>query len=314
MVFDILFLTSHAKFYDLDQDQQKKPRMHPSMYEDDILDHRSTEKLRFSKRIPSLTKPHFCPCCNSNAVPQNKEMIQPDVGSPKASTDLVGIDVESLPSNNNDHKSPAVPVEKKVLVGPHFQAEVPEWTGLASESDSKWLGTTVWPPKDGKGNSMDPIRKRTHHFCNCPFPDSVECVRFHIAENRLKLKQEIGRLFYDWKFNRMGEEVSLSWSEEEEQMFKDNMRLYSAFPNKFWNNSWRFLPSKTREKLVSYYFNVYLIQRRSYQNRVTPKDIDSDDDEKECGAIGGRFGHNALIIPGSNSISCVLNEQSNEFV
>lgn len=162
---------------------------------------------------------------------------------------------------------------------------------------------------------MDPIRTKTRHFCNCPFPDSVECVRFHISENRLKLKQEIGyRLFYHWQFTRMGEEVSLSWTEEEEQIFKDNMRANSAFPNKFWKSSWKFLPSKTRAQLVSYYFNVYLIQRRSYQNRVTPEDINSDDDEKKCGAVGGRFGHNALIVPGSSSILCVLNEQSNELV
>ncbi|KAL8498472.1 hypothetical protein ACS0TY_021703 [Phlomoides rotata] len=61
------------------KDQQKKPRMDPSMYEDDIPDQRSTEILRFSKRIPSSRKHHLCPCCNSPAAPQNNEMIQPGV-------------------------------------------------------------------------------------------------------------------------------------------------------------------------------------------------------------------------------------------
>lgn len=303
----------------MDQDQQKKPRMHPSMYEDDVVDHQSTEKLRYSKRIPSLTKSHFCPCCNSCAAPKSKDIIHQvaDVGSLRAPFESVVIDVEELPSNMNDLKSSDVPAEREVSVGPLFQAEVPQWTGVPSESDSKWLGTRMWPPEDGEKNSMvrlDPIGKGRQHPCNCPFPDSVECVRFHVAEKRLKLKHELGLLFYHWRFNRMGEEVSLSWTEEEEKRFKYNMRSYAAFSNKFWNNACRFLPSKTREKLVSYYFNVFLVQRRSYQNRVTPKDVDSDDDEKDCGSIGGSFGYKALYVPGSRSISCTLNKESTELV
>ncbi|KAI3453731.1 hypothetical protein Pfo_010394 [Paulownia fortunei] len=302
------------------KDQQKRPRMHPSMYEDDVLDRQSVEKLRCSKRIPSLTKSHLCPCCNSCAAAQSKDIIhqRADVGnSLKAPVKLVVTDVEELPTNLNDHRSSDVPAEKQVSVGPLFQAEVSEWTGVLSESDSKWLGTRMWPPEDGERNSMvrlDPIGKGRQHPCNCPFPDSVECVRFHVAEKRLKLKHELGLLFYHWRFNCMGEEVSLSWTEVEEKRFKDMMRLYAAFPNKFWNNASRFFRSKTREKLVSYYFNVFLVQRRSYQNRVTPKDVDSDDDEKECGSIGCSFGYKALYIPGSTSISCTLNEESTELV
>ncbi|KAK4422588.1 AT-rich interactive domain-containing protein 2 [Sesamum alatum] len=302
------------------KDQQKKPRMHPSMYEDDVPGHQSTEKLRCSKRVPSSTKSHLCPCCNSSSAAQSKDIVHQAAeagNNPKTPAKLIITDVDEPPTNSNEHKSSDVPAEKQVSLGPLFQAEVPEWTGVRAESDSKWLGTRMWAPEDGEGNSMNqlvPIGKGRQQQCNCPFPGSVECVRFHIAEKRFKLKQELGLLFYRWRFDRMGEEVSLSWTEEEEKRFKDMMRSYAAFSNKFWNTASRFLPSKTREKLVSYYFNVFLIQRRSYQNRVTPKDVDSDDDEKECGSIGTSFGYRALYTPAPKLISCTLNEESTEFV
>ncbi|KAK4400854.1 AT-rich interactive domain-containing protein 2 [Sesamum angolense] len=301
-------------------DQQKKPRMHPSMYEDDVPSHQSTEKLRCSKRVPASTKSYLCPCCNSSSAPQSKDIVHQAAeagNSSKTPAKLVIADVEEPPINSNEDESSDVPAEKQVSLGPLFQAEVPEWTGVHAESDSKWLGTRMWTPEDGEGNStnqLDRIGKGRQQLCNCPFPDSVECVRFHIAEKRFKLKQELGLLFYRWRFDRMGEEVSLSWTEEEEKRFKDMMRSYAAFSNKFWNTALRFLPSKTREKLVSYYFNVFLVQRRSYQNRVTPKDIDSDDDEKECGSIGSSFGYRALYTPGPKLISCTLNKESTEFV
>ncbi|PIN15311.1 hypothetical protein CDL12_12052 [Handroanthus impetiginosus] len=302
------------------KDQQKKQRMHPSMYEDDVLDHQSTEKLRCSRRIPSSSKSQLCPCCNARETPQNKDVTyqEAEVGNgPKTPPKLLVTDVEEPPTNSSDHKCSDAPAEKQVSVGPLFQAEVPEWTGDVSQSDPKWLGTRMWPPQDGANNStvrLDPVGKGRQHECSCPFPNSVECVRFHIAEKRLRLKRELGSLFYHWRFDRMGEEVSLSWTQEEEKRFKDMMRSYAAVPNKFWNYASKFLPSKKREALVSYYFNVFLIQRRSYQNRVTPKDVDSDDDEKECGTIGDSFGYKALRIPGLSLISCTLNKESTELV
>ncbi|KAH6836177.1 hypothetical protein C2S53_020012 [Perilla frutescens var. hirtella] len=319
LVREALLMKKHASKAagEVLKDQQKKARMLPSMYEDDVINHQTTEKLRHSKRVP-LIKSHSCPCCNSSAAPQTKDVIhrEADASRPRAPSEVV-VTVEEQLSNMNEHNPCDVPAEREVSVGPLFQAEVPQWTGMASDSDTKWLGTRLWPPEDGERNfivMLDPIGKGRHHPCNCPFPDSVECVRFHIAEKRLKLKQELGLLFYHCRFNLMGEEVSLSWTKEDEKIFKDNMKSYAAFSNKFWNNARRFLPAKAREKLVSYYFNVYLVQRRSYQNRVTPNDVDSDDDEKDCGSIGGSFGYKALYIPRSSSISCTLNTDATRSV
>ncbi|XP_051119016.1 AT-rich interactive domain-containing protein 2 [Andrographis paniculata] len=298
-------------------DQPKKPRMHPSMYEDNVCNSQIKEKQRYSTRITSSTI-RLCGCCNSQSPHQSKsdicqeKKIENDI---KAPVNPVVTETKEPAASFNDHESLDVVAEKQVSIGPLFQAEIPEWTDEHSESDPKWLGRKTWQAEEDNSSSLDLIGKgRSHHpCCSCSVPNSVNCVRFHIAEKRLKLKQELGPLFHRWGFNRMGEEVSLSWTEDEENAFKDMMKSISPLHNKFFNKAFRYLPSKTKRELVSYYFNVYVVQRRSYQNRVTPKDIDSDDDEKECGSIGGRFGYQALYIPGSGSISCSLNKQSSDF-
>ncbi|OMO93187.1 hypothetical protein CCACVL1_06594 [Corchorus capsularis] len=98
-----------------------------------------------------------------------------------------------------------------VPIGPLFQAEVPKWTGVASESDSKWLGTRVWPldKKELKNLvEVDRIGKGRQDSCGCPLQGSLECVKFHVGERRRKLKLELGSAFNQWKFDKMGEEVA----------------------------------------------------------------------------------------------------------
>ena len=38
-------------------------------------------------------------------------------------------------------------------------------------------------------------------------------------------------------------------------------------------------PSRTKKDIVSYYFNVFMLKVRAEQNRLDPRNIDSDDDE-----------------------------------
>ncbi|GFZ01359.1 ARID/BRIGHT DNA-binding, ELM2 domain and myb-like DNA-binding domain-containing protein [Actinidia rufa] len=294
----------------------KKLKMHPSMYDDtDVLNHRSAEGLRCSERLPSLTKPRFCPCCNSCSAfptkvvtPRKVEVVNNPKEQAPPSAKIMG--TNAIVGMPNDE-----PFQKHVSVGPLFQAEVPEWTGVVPDSDSKWLGTMMWPPpQNGKHNSpveMDPIGKGRRDSCSCQLPGSVRCIRFHIAEKRMKLKLELGSLFYHWRFDRMGEEVSLSWTIAEEKRFKDMIRLKPPSLNKFfWDiQVLKFFPTKTREQLVSYYFNVFLVRCRTYQNRVTPKDIDSDDDESEFGCIGGSYGYEALNVPSPKLPMCTENKQ-----
>lgn len=269
--------------------QKKNPKMHPSMYEDHRVQARCSRRTTATIPIPSRIKR------------QRTESV-------KTETKRISEIIE--------------PKEQEYNLGPEFQAEVPPWTGVISDSDPKWLGTQMWPPPNydnGKlKNSIMEIGIGRESSCECVFPGSVECVRFHIAENRFKVKIELGfALFVKWKFNQMGEEVSLSWELEEEKRFKSlvvKARHDLAHSNKsrreimsnFWKKASRTIPDKTRDKIVSYYFNVFVPRRRSYQNRVTPKEIDSDNDEEEVGSVGDRFGYERIH---GKTLKCAENLQ-----
>ncbi|KAK9277608.1 hypothetical protein L1049_007154 [Liquidambar formosana] len=296
---------------------QKKLKMHPSMYEDNkVFNQQSTERLRCSKRLPSLTKSHFCPCCEPCSTTQSKLASPCTIELENVPKEEVVVTVDLLAPSTTVGMPGDDPFEKHVSVGPLFQAEVPEWTGVVSESDTKWLGTRVWPMDNGKLNShieLDPIGKGRQDSCDCQLPGSVQCVRFHIAEKRMKMKLELGLVFYHWKFDHMGEEVSLRWTIEEEKRFKNMVKLNPPSLNKcFWDDAFKYFPRKARENLVSYFFNVFLVQRRSYQNRVTPKNIDSDDDESGFGSFSESFGHEAVKFSGSKFHICTQNKQCTE--
>lgn len=296
---------------------QKKQRMHPSMYEEEKLNNQPAEKLRCSKRIPTSPKHILCRGCSLCPTSQNKvethQKKEDDIAP-----DLTSVDVVEVSGTEKTEDPVDQQTYPEALVGPLYQAEVPEWTGVITESNSKWLGTRMWPPEVEKTTSLvelDPIGKERQSSCDCIFPQSVECIRFHIAEKRFKLKLELGTLFFRWRFDRMGEEVSLSWTAEEEERFKDSVRSSATSKNKLWKNYKKLFPSKTRNMLASYYFNVFLIRRRSYQNRVTPKDLDSDDDEKEFGCVGGSFGDIAVHVPSSSSsLTCSQNKVCTDLV
>lgn len=298
---------------------QKKPKMHPSIYEDNsTVHHQPMERLRCSGRLPNLMKPRLCPCCNSCSPSQSTltsplkkklehdpevQVVEDDAKVGSSEGEKSAIDTKIRKSEEETHQNHIFLVRADVL----------EWTDMVFESDSKWLGMRVWPPE---GREIRPLVKSDSlghgrpDSCDCLLPGSVECIRFHIAEARMKLKLELGLVFYQWRFDRMGEEVSLKWTTEEEKRFKHLVRAnLSSNSKSFWNDASRWFPKKTRENLVSYYFNVLLVQRRSYQNRVTPKSVDSDDDETEFGCLSDGFRNYAIKTLGSNFLPCSENKQ-----
>ncbi|XP_023752003.1 AT-rich interactive domain-containing protein 1 [Lactuca sativa] len=277
--------------------QKKNQRMHPAMYEDDNRVNTSEIKVC----CKSATSAEQCTCTNCNL--RTSSRTKRESGKFRM------------------HENTGPPQKQKHNVGPLYQAVVPAWTGVVTQSDPKWLGTQMWPPPDDintKGNLVIGLGRQNVCDCECLFKGSAECVRFHIAENRYKLKLELGDLFYKWRFNQMGEEVSLSWEPEEEKVFKSlvikarhdlahSNKSRHEIMNKFWKRGAYIIRDKSKQNLVSYYFNVFVLRRRSYQNRVTPKDIDSDNDEEEVGSVGDRFGYekiHGLLLKCSENMQC----------
>uniref|UniRef100_A0A0D9W284 ARID domain-containing protein n=1 Tax=Leersia perrieri TaxID=77586 RepID=A0A0D9W284_9ORYZ len=203
----------------------------------------------------------------------------------------------------------------KIPVGSEFQAQVPQWTGeppvnYDNAETRKWLGTKVWPPEnDNRKLSYfyNPIGKGRELSCGCNFPGSVECVRFHVAERRLQLRRELDSAFYMWGFDCMGEEIALSWTDKEEANFRACVQLNAPSSGRnFWKRLHILFQLKSRKELVSYYFNCFLLRRRCYQNRMTPNNIDSDDeDETEFEFLGNRLGHNATKYDSSRYTFCI---------
>lgn len=233
--------------------------------------------------------------------------------------------------SNNSAQTPRVPtflpdylansVLKHVPVSSSFQVKVPAWTtkpATSSDSDDlKWLGRRIWPPPPDEHHEKklptapDPIgRGGSEDGCECRTPGSVECMRFHVAEKRLQLKCELGAAFYAWRFHLMGEEVALSWREHEERRFKAAFRQNQPpHSQNFWKQLHLCFPGKGNSRLVSYYFNVFLLARRSYQNRVSPNNINSDDEEIELGFLSCDFGYGAMRFRDPRSIICAQNLQ-----
>lgn len=191
--------------------------------------------------------------------------------------------------------SPGSDKIKHIPIGHVFQAEIPVWIaptkkgkfyGSPGDSDTlRWLGTGVWPTyslkKKAHYKKVGEGRKDT---CSCASPGSTSCIKQHIREERELLEKDIGRAFYTWEFDQMGEEVgSKSWTAKEEQKFKalvKNNPLSSC--DGFWKIASKSFPRKSEKDLTSYYYNVFLIRRMRLLAKSSSADhIDSDDDQNE---------------------------------
>lgn len=287
--------------------------VHPSMYEDD---RRSTGRLRYSIRRPhsssscngrlaslSESRSNNCRALVTSCISTTPERRDLPAGASGATDIQVYSNAITKPNKSEIQRS-------YVSVGRHFQARVDEWSVSGLDSDAKWLGTCIWP-LENEDALDDTIGKGRQDCCSCDIliAGSVECIRFHIAEKRMELKRGLGDVFFHWRFNQMGEEVSLRWTEREEKRFKE---LMISDSERFWENAAKCFRGKKRVQLVSYYFNVFLINRKRYQNRVTPRHVDSDD-EGAFGSVGNSFGRAAVTWCGSDIMICSQNSQCNDF-
>ncbi|KAL1828849.1 hypothetical protein DCAR_0208110 [Daucus carota subsp. sativus] len=189
---------------------------------------------------------------------------------------------------------------KEVPIGPDHQADVPVWDLTVdsigfTDANVNYaggfnIGLCVIPVPDLE--LSDDVGKGTDSRldCNCLDGGSVRCVQQHVKEAREDLKKKIGlEKFVGLGFNEMGEEVASKWTEEEEQLFHEVVYCNPVSHGRnFWVHLSTMFSSRSKEELVSYYFNVFMLRRRAAQNRSSWLETDSDDDE--WNGIGGPFG------------------------
>ena len=203
-------------------------------------------------------------------------------------TDSLSYTVTSVEEFDYDDRSPSSESpHKTVPIGPDFQAELPNLISpdrkdsneLVDEPDDlRWICERVWPRQEDDDLIIfeEMSRDRSSLSCSCATEGTIECVRLHIEEKRKYLQKELGDAFFLWGFDKMGEIVGEHWNDEDQHAFHDLVR---RDPISFWHKVFDVFPSKTMADLVSYYFNVFVLQRRAVQNRTDPENIDSDDDE-----------------------------------
>ncbi|KAK8691609.1 hypothetical protein V6N13_075112 [Hibiscus sabdariffa] len=187
---------------------------------------------------------------------------------------------------------------KQVPLGPNHQANVPLWgrpiekdkfAQYSASSDTNgsdyeeiMMGTCIipMPNSDLTASDFDKVGAGKTGCC-CMDSGSMRCVQQHVLEARKELQKSLGHEnFVKLGFYDMGEDVACKWSEEDEEMFHEVVYSNPAsFGKKFWRRLSLVFPSQSKRELVSYYFNVFILQRRAVQNRSSTLNIDSDDDE-----------------------------------
>ncbi|KAE8701017.1 Detected protein of confused Function [Hibiscus syriacus] len=224
---------------------QKNQKMHPHMYGDNSkLGYNLRERLSctrnvfFGKRV-AKGQDQSQSCSLGNHSDSDSSMIGID-------KQLHGICDSATPGSVFNYD-----VGIQVPIGPLFQVEVPEWKGVVSESDAKWLGTRVWPLEKTEKRSfveLDRIGKGRPDSCGCHNQESIQCVKFHVRERRLKVKLELGSAFNKWKFDKMGEDVAFAWAEEQQKMFSSIVKSNPpSLEKSFWDDIYKYFPKKSRE-------------------------------------------------------------------
>ncbi|XP_075518469.1 uncharacterized protein LOC142552635 [Primulina tabacum] len=215
-----------------------------------------------------------------------------------------------MPNDSTFESSLLNSLSKEVPVGPDHQAEVLPWDRNLPRKDclgsdvreQRLMGTCVTPvPDDSAVNGVKVGQGRTD--CCCPDVGSIRCVRQHVKEARETFREAIGEeSFSELGFYDMGEEVACKWKAASvEHLFHE---IIFSNPISCGRNFWKHLsaafPTRTKNEIVSYYFNVFMLRRRATQNRSLLLEVDSDDDECK-GTHGGYLYENRSHLMDSDT-------------
>jgi hypothetical protein len=178
---------------------------------------------------------------------------------------------------------------------PCGQADIPKWTGKPSSRYDdrrtlRFLGEPILLPESNEALDGGSIGKGRQDNCNCQYPGSIDCIRFHVAQKKDELKRELGPAFYKMGLDKTGEDAALTWTKGDERRF--NTVIHDNLPTSkynFWGKLRASFRSKGSKGLAGYYHNVFQVRRRAYQNHLA-LNADSDDDSIEPGFLYSRQG------------------------
>ncbi|CAL5430806.1 unnamed protein product [Camellia sinensis] len=175
------------------------------------------------------------------------------------------------------------------MVGKYYSGS----DGVVNAYGGKLMGACILPMPDPELSAHSDVAGDGRKDCLCLDQGSVRCVRQHVRKAREWVRETLGHeKFVQLGFCEMGEEVSQKWTEEEEHAFHEV--VYSnpeSHGKNFWEHLSMVFPSRTKKEIASYFFSVFMLCRRAFQNRSHFLDIDSDDDDDDWqGGNGSPFG------------------------
>ncbi|WVZ22746.1 hypothetical protein V8G54_001290 [Vigna mungo] len=238
------------------------------------------------------TSGHFSSCSGEDDTGSGATSLS------SASSDCLEFDIpqKAFVPLDDDYLGFDCSPRKSVPIGPNHQATIPVWRGkynhdrpssglvsanIVDEDEERLDGTSVLSMHESGSYSSPNECGQGRKECNCLDSGSIRCVRQHVREARENLLKTFGKeKFVNLGFCDMGEDVAHHWTEEEEDMFHEVVYTNPAsLGRNFWKHLSVTFSSRTSREIVSYYFNVFMLQRRATQNRSRFMDIDSDDDE-----------------------------------
>jgi hypothetical protein len=173
------------------------------------------------------------------------------------------------------------------------QASVPGWKNKPSKKEAdeykaetlENLGTIVCPLNMDIPLTIDPdnARKELVDKCTCSRHGSEDCVLVHIHKARSWIKEQLGEeAFKNCGLDVMGEQVEELWTAVDKKKLED---VYKSIPQNehqtFMKIALKEHNDKEKERLATYYYNVFLPRRLASFTRAGHKheDVDTGDEK-----------------------------------
>ncbi|CAD7695438.1 unnamed protein product [Ostreobium quekettii] len=146
--------------------------------------------------------------------------------------------------------------EPRIREGVEYQAEIPTWRprapGGPAQGEAKWFTAPVWPqpvaPADENRINGRPLPRPTN------FLEDLQARQQWVDESSMALEEQLGSAAKVLGLQCMGSRVRRTWSGEEEMAFETGL---NELGRDFTVIQQDYVPSKTLEDVILYYYNIW---------------------------------------------------------